>query len=119
MKNKRVVIDIEKNKMKSDITSKRKRCDSDKTDDLLFVYPFNYNIDEENKTTKTFNELDGKSCFLLDDRSIWTSHVNSNGMELLRKEVTMTNGNGFVTINKIDKERLVTIPGVEYLMMFW
>ena len=71
--------------MKSDIISKRKRRDSDKTDDLLFVYPFNYNIDEENKITKAFDELDGKSCFLLDGRSMLTSHVNSNGMELSRK----------------------------------
>ena len=119
MKNKRVVIDIEKNKMKSDITSKRKRCDSDKTDDLLFVYPFDYNIDEENKITNKLNELDGKSCLLQDGRSIWTSHVNSNGMELSREEVTMTNGNGFVTINKIDKDRLVTLPGVKYSMNHW
>ena len=86
MKNKRVVIDIEQNKMKSDITSKRKRCDSDKTDDLLFVYPFDYNIDEENKITQTFNELDGKSCLLQDGISIWTSPVNSNGIELSRKK---------------------------------
>ena len=119
MKNKSVVIDIEKNKMKSDINSKRKRCDSDKTDDLLFVYPFNYNIDEENEITQTFNELDGKSCFLRDGRSIWTSHVNSNGIQLSREKVTMTNGNGYITINKIDKERIVTIPWVEYSMNHW
>ena len=119
MKNKRDVIDIEKNKMKSDITSKRKRCDSDKTDDLLFVYPFDYNIDEENKITQTFNELDGKSCLLQDGISIWTSPVNSNGMELSRKKVSMTNGNGYITINKMDKERIVTIPGVEYSMNHW
>ena len=119
MKNKRVVIDIEKNKMKSDITSKRKRCDSDKTDDLLFVYPFDYNIDEEYKITQTFNELDGKSCLLQDGISIWTSPVNSNGMELSRKKVSMTNGNGYITINKMDKERIVTIPGVEYSMNHW
>ena len=119
MKNKRVVIDIEQNKMKSDITSKRKRCDSDKTDDLLFVYPFDYNIDEEYKITQTFNELDGKSCLLQDGISIWTSPVNSNGMELSRKKVSMTNGNGYITINKMDKERIVTIPGVEYSMNHW
>ena len=119
MKNKIVVIDIEKNKMKSDITSKRKRCDSDNTDDLLFVYPFDYNIDEENEITHTFNELDGKSCLLQDGTSIWTSHVNPNGMELSRKKVSMTNGNGYITINKIDKERIVTIPGVEYSMNHW
>ena len=118
-KNKRVVIDIEQNKMKSDITSKRKRCDSDKTDDLLFVYPFDYNIDEEYKITQTFNELDGKSCLLQDGISIWTSPVNSNGMELSRKKVSMTNGNGYITINKMDKERIVTIPGVEYSMNHW
>ena len=118
-KNKRVVIDIEQNKMKSDITSKRKRCDSDKTDDLLFVYPFDYNIDEEYKITQTFNELDGKSCLLQDGISIWTSPVNSNGMELSRKKVSMTNGNGYITINKMDKERIVTIPGVEYSMDHW
>ena len=86
---------------------------------MLFVYPFNYNIDEENKITKAFYELDSKSCFLQDGRSIWTSHVNLNGMELSREEVTMTNGNGFITINKIDKERLVTLPGVEYSMNHW
>jgi len=118
-KNKRVVIDIEQNKMKSDITSKRKRCDSDKTDDLLFVYPFDYNIDEEYKITQTFNELDGKSCLLQDGISIWTSPVNSNGMELSRKKVSMTNGNGYITINKMDKERIITIPGVEYSMDHW
>ena len=76
-------------------------------------------MDEENEITKTFNELDGKSCFLLDGRSMWTSHVNSNDMELSREEVTMTNGNGFVTINKIDKEQLITLPGVEYSMNHW
>ena len=118
-KNKRVVIDIEQNKMKSDITSKRKRCDSDKTDDLLFVYPFDYNIDEEYKITQTFNELDGKSCLLQDGISIWTSPVNSNGMELSRKKVSMINWNGYTTINKMDKERIVTIPGVEYSMSHW
>ena len=114
-KNKRVVIDIEQNKMKSDITSKRKRCDSDKTDDLLFVYPFDYNIDEEYKITQTFNELDGKSCLLQDGISIWTSPVNSNGMELSRKKVSMP----YITINKMDKKRIVTIPGVEYSMNHW
>ena len=49
MKNIGNVIDIEKNEMNMNTISKRKCCDSDKTDDVVFVYPFNYNIDKENK----------------------------------------------------------------------
>ena len=43
--------------------SKQKRCYSDKADDVLFVYPFNYNIDEKSKITKTCYELDGEKLF--------------------------------------------------------
>ena len=57
--------------------------------------------------------------FLQDDRSIWTRHINLDGMKLSREKVTTTNGNGVVTINKIDKERLVTLLGVKYSTNHW
>ena len=41
MKNIGNVIDIENNEMNLNTISKRKCCDSDKTDDVLFAYPFN------------------------------------------------------------------------------
>ena len=31
----------------------------------------------------------------------------------------MTEGEDFVTINKVDKERLVTIPGIKYSINHW
>ena len=44
-----MLLTLKKNETNMNTISKRKCCDSDKTDDVVFVYPFNYNIDKENK----------------------------------------------------------------------
>ena len=40
-------------------------------------------------------------------------------MKFSREKSTMTDEKGFVTINNIDKERLVTLPGAKESMNYW
>ena len=70
--------------------SKRKHFDNEKTDaNLLFVYPFPYKYDIEDKVTNTFNELHDKTCSLNNNNIIWAGSIVIDDIKSSRRIINM------------------------------
>ena len=119
MKNIGDFIGIDNIEMNVNTVSKRKLCDIQIPDNVLFVYPFNDNIKERKIITTDFHELDGKTCSLKDDTIIWTSPIEIDSITLSRENVTSTGRIECCIINKTDKERILPVSGVEFSMDHW